>query len=728
MTRPELWVGPECTVNRVGDTYGDQLEATGFTRRLDDLDRLASLGATCVRFPLLWERTERANGEHDFGWADTRLARLRELGLAPIAGLVHHGSGPRNTGLLDPQFPARLAAFAAAAALRYPWVDTWTPVNEPLTTARFAALYGHWHPHARSDAAFVRALLQQVHGTVQAMRAVRSVNPHARLVQTDDVGHTSGTPEVQDQVEFDNLRRWLTFDLLCGHVGPEHALWKYLIASGAQEDELRRLRDEPMPPDVVGINFYVTSERFLDHRTWRYPPHLRGGNGRTAYVDLEAVRVLGAPMGGFEARLREAAQRYDLPLAITEAHLGCTREEQLRWFAEAWSAAQKLVDDRVAVRAVTAWSAFGAVDWDSLLTQRRGRYEPGLWDVRGPVPRPTALAALVRQLGAGERPSHPVLASPGWWRREVRHEHPAHGPVHASGASGPPLLIAGARGTLGQAFARACVVRGLPYRLLSREELDLCDRRSVREALRRWQPWAVVNAAGYVRVDDAETDARQWRDNALGPIVLGRACARAGIPSLSFSSDLVFDGASSRPYRESDTPNPLNAYGRAKLRAERVLLRLPGALVIRTAAFFGPWDRWNFLTLGLARLERGEPWPAVADQLVSPTYVPDLVHASLDLLVDGEQRLWHVANLGAFSWWRFACLAAEAARLPTALIRPVNGASLGLPACRPRYSALRSERGDLADPLEAALERYVAQTPWRRQAELAPAAFGAAAA
>ena len=77
------------------------------------------------------------------------MARIAELDLRPILGLPHHGSGPRYTDLLDPDFAPKLADFASRAAERYPWVKWWTPVNEPVTTARFSGLYGHWYPHAR---------------------------------------------------------------------------------------------------------------------------------------------------------------------------------------------------------------------------------------------------------------------------------------------------------------------------------------------------------------------------------------------------------------------------------------------------------------------------------------------------------------------------------------------------------------------------------------------------
>src|SRR5207237_4187260 len=103
---------------------------TGHAQRLDDLDRLAALGIRTLRYPVLWERTAPDGpASADWSWPDERLGRLRELGIAPIVGLVHHGSGPRQTNLLDPGFPEQLAEYARAVAERYPWVDRYTPVN-----------------------------------------------------------------------------------------------------------------------------------------------------------------------------------------------------------------------------------------------------------------------------------------------------------------------------------------------------------------------------------------------------------------------------------------------------------------------------------------------------------------------------------------------------------------------------------------------------------------------
>lgn len=708
----ELWAGPECTLNRVGDRYKDQLALNGFGGRLDDLDRLASLGIRRMRFPLLWERTlaDGQRGRYDWTWTDTRLERLAALGVAPIAGLLHHGSGPAWTNLLDPAFPELLAEYAADVARRYPQLDAYTPVNEPLTTARFSALYGSWYPHARDDRSFVRALLNQVRGTVLAMRAVREVNPAAQLVQTEDLGFATGSPRLAYQVEFENLRRWLSFDLLAGRVGPGHGLWGHLLGWGASERELRELQEAPCPPDIIGINSYLTSERHLDERIDLYAPALVGGNGRDRYADVEAVRVGGAILGSFEARLRETAERYGLPVAITEVHLGCSRDEQLRWLHQAWRAAALVRAEGHDVRAVTCWAAFGSFDWNSLVTRDEGHYEPGLWDVRSTPPRPTALASLARQLGRGQAPAHPVLDSPGWWQREQRLRYPPHGAMQALPASGRPLLVTGATGTLGQAFARLCRVRGLSHHLLRRADLDLADAASVEAALERWHPWAVVNTAGYVRVDDAEIDERNWRENVVGAELLAQACARHGVRLVTFSSDLVFDGAKGAPYVESDAAMPLNAYGTAKREAERrVLACAPDALVVRTAAFFGPWDRHNFVTQALQALRRGEPWRAAGDQWVSPTYVPDLVQATLDLVIDGESGLWHLANHGAASWADLAVMAAEAAGLDAGLVQSVPGEALGQCAVRPRHAALGSERGLVMPTLAEALARYLAE-------------------
>lgn len=410
------WAGVECTVNRVGDRYYDQSVRTGHHDRMADLDLIAALGFTRLRYPVLWERVApRALADADWSWTDARLSRLRELNLPPIATLVHHGSGPRSTSLVDPAFPDHLARYARAVAERYPWLDAYTVINEPLTTARFSGLYGHWYPHRKNERTFLRCLLNECKATVLGMRAIRTVNPAARLIQTEDLGTTHSTPRLAYQAKYENARRWLGMDLLCGRVDRRHALWQHIMAAGIDESEVLWFRDNPQPPDVMGFNYYITSERYLDEDLARWPAWSHGGNRRHRYADVHSV--LAGRQAGVQRLLTEAYERFGIPLAITEEHLGSTREEQLRWLVEIYDGVVAARDAGVPVLAMTAWSVFGAYDWHCLLTRCENLYEPGLFDVRSPAPRPTALAAAWRAIARGRRPDHPVLAGRGWWTR-----------------------------------------------------------------------------------------------------------------------------------------------------------------------------------------------------------------------------------------------------------------------------------------------------------------------
>lgn len=730
----ELWGGHECTVNRAQGAYRDQTVLSGHDGRIDDLDRFAALGCRALRYPVLWERVspERPD-QRAWDWSDARLTRLRALSIRPIVGLIHHGSGPAYTSLLDPTFASGLADHARAAAERYPWVQDWSPVNEPLTTARFSALYGHWHPHVTREGPFWTALLNQIDAVRLSMRAIRGINSAARLVQTEDLGRTYATRPLADQARFENDRRWMTWDLLTGRVTAQHPLFARLSRFGLG-DRLRAIADDPCAPDIVGVNHYLTGERFLDHRLDRYPPRVHGGNAFQAYADVEAARVLLPGPDGLEGVLREAHRRYGLPIAVTEVHNGCTREEQMRWFVEAWRTAERLQGEGVPIQAVTAWSLLGAYDWNSLLTRADGHYEPGVFDVRGPAPRATGLARTLTALSRDEA-LPPAALGEGWWRRDIRLQYkPAR---REEVDTGPPLrrppaeacapvLITGATGTLGRALAQACHWRGLDYVLTDRARLPLGDAGAIAAALDVVRPWAVINAAGWVDVDAAEREERACRAaNLEGAAILASACAARDVPFVGFSSDLVFDGAIARAYHEDDPVAPLGAYGRSKAAMERrILADSPRALVIRTAAFFSERDPHNFASALVEALSAGAVFVAADDVVVSPTYTPELADAVLDLLIDGEQGVWHLANQGQVSWAQFARMLCESLDLDPSRVRGAPAAALGWTAPRPRNSALGTRRGAIMSPLETVVERY-AQAQRRRGATSMPLAVAA---
>ncbi|MEX1241180.1 MAG: family 1 glycosylhydrolase, partial [Cyclobacteriaceae bacterium] len=332
--KPEIWGGLECSFNRVKDLYLDQLHYCGHYHRIaGDIERIASLGMKAVRYPVIWERLHPHPG-HTIDWStvDTALTALRKYGITPIAGLLHHGSGPQHADILSSSFATGLSEFAGKVAKRFPWIEYYTPVNEPLTTARFSMLYGLWFPHRRSDRAFAQAFVNEMKAVVMAMREIRKVNPAAKLVQTEDLAKIYSTPHLQYQADFENHRRWLTCDFLCGMVDNDHPLWDYFIHSGITESTLKFFIDNPCPPEIIGLDYYATSERYLDEDLERYPPHTHGTNHYERYSDVEACRVRHCQPSGIKVLLQECWDRYELPMAITEAHINCDFENQIRWF------------------------------------------------------------------------------------------------------------------------------------------------------------------------------------------------------------------------------------------------------------------------------------------------------------------------------------------------------------------------------------------------------------
>ena len=366
-----------------------------------------------------------------------------------------------------------LADFAAEVAQRYPWLELFTPINEPFTTARISGLYGLWHPHETTEAACFRLVVAECLAIARSMNSIRAINPSAKLIQTEDVGRVFSTPHLQDQARYENERRWLSLDLLTGRVDCTHPFFERLLAAGADSKHLDELVDTPCPPDLIGLDYYLTSDRMLDERTDRYPLEPVGGNGRESYVDIAAVRSdLAGDRAGLLPRVKELWQRYHLPIAVTELHNGCTREEQLRWLVEGWQAAQAAKSMGIDIRAVTSWSLFGAVDWNSMLVRREGYYEPGAFDARWSPPKPTAIAHAIMKLSAGNVVEHPVLDRPGWWRD-------ADAPEKAR-----PILLAGF-GHLISIIEECCHIRRLRV-VAAAAHTDLDDLAG------RLDAWAVV--------------------------------------------------------------------------------------------------------------------------------------------------------------------------------------------------------------------------------------------
>ena len=410
MSAIEFWASPEPTIVRLdAATYRDQCVETGHFERDLDIERLAALGVSGSRYPVLWEYVERAGaGSRDYAWAQRRLGALARRGIEPLVTLLHHGSGPSHTGLVDDAFPELFADYAEATARRFPWIERWTPINEPLTTARFSTLYGVWYPKARDHRAFGRAMLHQARAILLGFERIRSVIPAARLMLTEDLqGFVAGDPGVSEYVAHKRERAYLSLDLLCGNVMPGHALWGYLTREcGLPARELDALRRLARPPDLMGWNYYPNSERYLSSS--------RQGTvaDNVALVDVAPERL--AP----RRLLRAAWERFRIPMALSEVHVIGHEHERVRWLLQRYDDVLALRSEGVDIRAFGAWAAFGMVDWNSLLVERAGCTEDGIYTCAGPGREPqwTAVASALRDLSSGARVARG--SRPGWWEQQ----------------------------------------------------------------------------------------------------------------------------------------------------------------------------------------------------------------------------------------------------------------------------------------------------------------------
>jgi dTDP-4-dehydrorhamnose reductase len=403
----EVWASPEPTFARIdAGRWRDQMHETGHDVRDGDVDLLADLGVAGTRYPVLWEKVApHAPDARDFGWAERRLNALAERGVEPIVTLLHHGSGPSYTSLIDPAFPRLFADYAAATARRFPWVKRWTPINEPLTTARFSTLYAAWYPNRYfDDAAFGRAIVNEALAIAFASERIRDAVPGAQFLLTEDLqSFTAADAGVEAYVAHKRERTFLSCELLMGRIVDGHPMHRYLVARcGIDPAELRLLERRPQPPDVMGWNYYPNSERWLESEG-------EGRHRNVAVVDVAPERM------DMRALLRAAHARLGIPFALSEVHVLGNERERARWMLQRFDDALAVQAEGVPVVAFGAWAAFGMVDWVSLLRRTEQVCEDGVYTCAGPHGRPqrTLVADVVQALAAGRIPV--MAAGPGWW-------------------------------------------------------------------------------------------------------------------------------------------------------------------------------------------------------------------------------------------------------------------------------------------------------------------------
>lgn len=263
-------------------------------------------------------------------------------------------------------------------------------------------------------------------------------------------------------------------------------------------------------------------------------------------------------------------------------------------------------------------------------------------------------------------------------------------------AAGKLLALIGSKGMLATAV-RSCASNEWEVVPLDLPEFDVTDPSVVNSVLGKLSPEVIVNCAAYTNVDGAESEEPlAMRVNGDGPGNLARISSQLGATLVHVSTDYVFDGMKTVPYREDDPVAPMSAYGRTKLAGERAIVEngLERYYIIRTSWLYGPNGK-NFVeTIARLAMER-EELRIVADQVGSPTYTLDLARTIFALLSAGESRapfgVYHYSNEGQCNWYRFACAIVDQLKqqgLPVKVrkILPIRTDEYPLPAKRPPYS------------------------------------------
>lgn len=280
------------------------------------------------------------------------------------------------------------------------------------------------------------------------------------------------------------------------------------------------------------------------------------------------------------------------------------------------------------------------------------------------------------------------------------------------------LLITGSRGMLGREIQRMAghLAGGVDWRVATfpRESLDVANFESIQSALAVVSPDVVINCAAYTDVDGCEAEPEMaYRMNGEVPGLLAKSCQDANALLVHFSTDYVFDGRSSTPYKEDQPVAPLSVYGRSKLAGEDAIRSVGGPhTILRTQWLYGRGGR-NFIDTILEKAAAGEQLKVVNDQFGAPTYARDLAVATLEAIAAKLNGTYHAVNAGRATWYDVARKALSLAGLEADLVSATSTAEFPRPAQRPAWGVLDTSRlagaGIVLRPWEEALDQYISR-------------------
>jgi dTDP-4-dehydrorhamnose reductase len=274
------------------------------------------------------------------------------------------------------------------------------------------------------------------------------------------------------------------------------------------------------------------------------------------------------------------------------------------------------------------------------------------------------------------------------------------------------IAILGGKGMLGTDIVQVCRCRGFTVKVFDLPEFDITDNRQLEDAV--MSATVIVNCAAYTDVDGAESH-RELAHQVNGEVVgeLGALVKKAGAWVLHISTDFVFDGRQDRPYVETDTPNPINEYGRSKLIGEQLLIESGCAHCIMRVEWTYGSQGDNFVTKLIRHASTNKTLRVVDNQIGSPTATTEVAKTICELLRRRPQGILHFASAGYVSRYDMAKFIFETFKLDVEVL-PCKTSDYVSPAARPLNSRFDCSKinGLLDEPIEAwqgALERFLKQ-------------------
>ena len=277
------------------------------------------------------------------------------------------------------------------------------------------------------------------------------------------------------------------------------------------------------------------------------------------------------------------------------------------------------------------------------------------------------------------------------------------------------ILVTGGLGMLAHALKRRL---GETATYVDIEECDLTDREAVEHLITTLKPDVVINTAAYTDVDECEENrdlAMAVNGRAVG--YLAESCERIGARLLHISTDYVFDGTQTRPYREEDPPSPASFYGESKLLGEQLAQRCSNHLILRVSWLFGP-GKGNFISLMAGFIDRRRLIKVIDDQVNRLTYTLHAAGAALSLIDRTTTGILHYANSGAATRYEQVLWMADLMGASDLIIEPVPSSTFDQKAHRPARSILDTSRfeeitGTTPPPWQEAVREYIGSDAWR---------------